>query len=738
MTTQEQFKEQDREWKRRRRERIIIFITVIVIILLTYVESHISQFEELISTSNDILIFGLININIILIILLIFLIVRNVVKLIFDRRRGIVGSSLRTKLVVAFVSLSLVPTVVLFMVATKFLSNSIENWFSMKMGLALSRSLEVAQTYYQETANNAVNYARQISDEISANSLYEKEREEYLETLLAQRRKSYNLGSAEAYFDNRQERLFIRDDDNPEITPLKLTPKVLEDVFMGKASSRIQSEGSGDLLSGLAPIFSNYNPREVIGAVIVSYHIRKDLVDKMADIADTNEEYKHLMLLKNPIKFSYIMTLSIVTLLIIFSATWFGLYLARGITGPIHDLADATEAIAEGNLDYHIDILADDEIGVLVSSFNKMTRDLKVSSERLKHANIDLEQRKNYMETVLRNVSAGVISIDRRGIITTINRAAERIFGINAESVLNKRYSEVLTPDYMKLVRELLTELKDSGENSIEKKIQVMPRDGILTLLVSVTISRDNGNYMGLVVVFEDLTELQKAERLAAWREVARRIAHEIKNPLTPVKLSAERLQRKYGDKIEGREGAVFWECTKTISNQVEVLKNLVDEFSTFARMPVTTPVPNNLNEVINESILLFQDAHKEITFRFQRDNGLPEINIDAEQIRRVMINLLNNAVQAVSAVNGSGTIEIKTSCDTNLKKARVEVIDNGVGISPKNKVRVFEPYFSTKKSGTGLGLAIVESIITDHNGSISVRNNSPVGTIVAFEVPIG
>jgi len=737
MVTQEQLRNQEKEWNRRRRERIIILITVIVVILLTYVESHLSRLEEFISISNDVLIFGLININIILIILLIFLIVRNAVKLIFERRRGIIGSNLRTKLVVAFVSLSLIPTVVLFLVATKFLSNSIENWFNVKTGVALSRSLEVAQTYYQQTANNAMNYARQISAEISDNILYEKEREDYLETLLEKRQKSYNLGSAEVYFDNRKERLFSRNENNPDIPPLQLTPKILEDVFMGKAISTVQSIGSGDLISGLAPVFSNFQPREVIGVVIVSYHMQKTLVDKMAIIAKTNEEYKQLTLLKNPIKFSYIITLSIVTLLIIFSATWFGFYLARGITGPIHDLADATEAIAQGDLDQHIDVLADDEVGVLVNSFNKMTKDLKFSSERLKQANIDLEQRKNYMETVLRNVSAGVISVDRHGVITTINRAAERMLGIKTEAVLNKRYNEVLIPEYMTLVRELLTELKESGEGSIEKQIQLMPRDRIMTFLVSVTISRDNGNYMGLVIVFEDLTQLQKVERVAAWREVARRIAHEIKNPLTPVKLSAERLQRKYGDKIEGEDRAVFQECTRTISNQVEVLKNLVDEFSRFARMPVTKPAPNNLNAVIHDSIILFQDAHKEITFDFRKDNTLPEIKIDAEQIKRVMVNLLDNAVEAVSARNGNGKIEIKTSCDKSFKKAKVEVIDNGVGISPKNKVKVFEPYFSTKKSGTGLGLAIVDSIISDHNGSISVGNNDPTGTIIAFELPI-
>lgn len=727
-----------KEWQRRRRERIIILITVIVIVLLTYLERHLSSVEELISLPSDILVFGLININIILIILLIFLIVRNLVKLIFERRRGIIGSRLRTKLVVAFVSLSLIPTIVLFLVAIKFLSYSIENWFNIRMSGALSRSLEVAQIYYQQTADNAKNYAKQISTEITENKLYEKERADYLKSLLEQRQKSHQLGSAEVYLDNRKERLLIRNQSREAMPPLELTPKILEDVFMGKEISTVQSISTGDLISGLAPIFSNYKPREVIGVAIISYHMSKDLVDKMAVISRTNEEYKQLTLLKNPIKLSYIITLFIVTLLIIFSATWFGLFLARGITGPIHDLAEATEEIARGNLDHHIDLLADDEIGVLVDSFNKMTKDLKVSSENLKLANIDLEQRRKYMETVLGNVSAGVVAINRSGFITTINRAAENMLGIKSAKVLNKRYEDVLNPEHLVLVRQFLKELKESGSDSIEKQIQLMPKDRVLTILVSVSVSRDdNGNYMGMVTVFEDLTQLQKAERVAAWREVARRIAHEIKNPLTPVKLSAERLQKRYGDKVKGEDRTVFQECTRTISNQVEVLKNLVDEFSRFSRMPVTNPVPNDLNSVIQDSIILFQDAHKNIIFNFRKDEKIPQLNLDAEQIKRVMINLLDNAVEAVSALNGAGKIVIRTSCDRKFRKARVEVADNGLGILPKDKVKIFEPYFSTKKSGTGLGLAIVDSIISDHNGSVSIGDNVPKGTVVAFELPI-
>ena len=726
------------EFKKRKRERIIIFITVIFIIGLTYLESHLAHIEELAPISSEVLIFGLININVILIILLIFLIVRNVVKLIFERRRGILGSKLRTKLVAAFVSLSLIPTVVLFLVAIQFLSYSIDNWFNIKMSSALNQSLEVAQIYYQHFADSAKYYAKELSHEITENKLYEKEKTNYLKTLIEQRQKNYNLGSAEVYFDNRKERLFFKDQNNPDIPPMELSPKILEGVFMGKEVSTVQSISTGDLINGLAPIFSNFDPKEVIGVVIVSYYMSKNLVDKMSVISRTNEEYKQLTLLKNPIKLSYIITLSIVTLLIIFSATWFGIFLAKGITGPVQDLADATDEIARGNLDYHIDVFADDEIGVLADSFNKMTKDLKINSEGLKRANIDLEQRRKYMETVLRHVSAGVVSIDRNGIISTINQAAEKMLGIQTEKVLNKKYGEVLKVEHLHLVREFLLELKRSGSDFVEKQIQLMLKDRMLTILAAMTILKDDGgNYMGIVVVFEDLTQLQKAERVAAWREVAKRIAHEIKNPLTPVKLSAERLQKKYGNKINGEDGAVFQECTRTISNQVDVLKNLVNEFSRFARVPVTNPSPNDLNKVVEDSVILFQDAHKNITFDFQRDKHIPRLNIDAEQIERVLVNFLDNAVEAVSALNGNGRIEIKTVYKRDSQRARVEVADNGIGILPENKVRLFEPYFSTKKSGTGLGLAIVDSIISDHKGSLSVEDNIPTGTIVAFELPI-
>lgn len=723
-----------KELRKRRRERITIVIIAALIIALTFAESHLSRIKAIHPISSDLLIYGLININIILLLLLIFLIIRNVVKLVFERRRGVLGSKLRTRLVAAFVSLSLIPTVILFLVAINFLSFSIDNWFKFKIGGALNQSLEVAQIYYQQKADTAKYYARQISSDITKNRLYEKEKLSYLQTLIRQRQKDFNLGLIEIYFDNQNERLVATDPDTPNVVSIKLSPKILEDIFMGKNTTTVQSTGMGDFISGVSPVYSNLSPREVIGMVVASLVIPQDLVDKMVLISKTSEEYEQFKLLKNPIKWGYIFTFSIVTLLIIFSATWFGLFMAKGITEPIQDLAEATVEIAKGNLDHHIDVVADDEIGTLVDSFNKMTRDLKKVNEGLELANIDLEQRRKYMEVVLSTVLAGVISIDRNGIIATINSAAEKMLDVKAHEVLNRKYEEVLKPEHLTIINDFLREMKKSARGFVEKQAQLLLKDRVLTVQAALTtLQDDGGNNIGTVVVIEDLTQLKRAERTAAWREVARRLAHEIKNPLTPVQLSAQRLQRKYGDKLGGN-GSVFSECTRTIISQVDVLKNLVNEFSRFARLPVTNPSLNDLNEIIADSIALFRDTCKDISFDFDMDSGIPKLNLDAQQIKRVMINLLDNAV---AAVDKRGKIQIKTSYDKINRKVTVEVIDDGRGIAPHDKTKLFEPYFSTKKTGTGLGLVIVNSIISDHHGSVSIRDNIPSGTVVAFDLPI-
>ena len=723
------------EARRRRRERKIILVTIVVIVVLTFIMSHLSSRETIIPKFQDVLIFGLININIILVVLLIFLIVRNVVKLVYERRHGILGAKLRTKLVAAFVGLTLVPTIVLFVVAINFLSASIDNWFDIKVGNALNLSLDVAQNYQQQMAENVKDYAKQISSDITRNKLHEKGRADYLKTLIEQRQKILKLGLIEIFLDQQNEKIIFRDPEYPDIPSIGISDKQRDEVRAGRQISAIQSFAKGDFIRGIAPVYSGLSPKEVIGIVVVNDFIPKGFLDKMTVISKASDEYKQFKLLKNPIKASYIIILFAVTLLIIFSATWFGFYLARGITEPIQDLAEGTRALAQGNLDYKIDVVADDEIGVLVDSFNRMTGDLKKSKVSLEQANIDLEQRRKYMETVLRNVSAGVVAVDKEGTITTINRAAERMLGIKTEMVLHRKYEEVLGPEQMNMVKIILADMQKSGEDITEKQITINIKDRAMTLLVTMgLLIDDDGQYMGMVVVFEDITQLQRAERMAAWREVARRIAHEIKNPLTPIQLSAQRLQRKYADRL-GEDESVFTECTKTIINQVDVLKNLVNEFSRFARMPVSQRTPNDLNGVVKESVVLFQDAHKAITFDVQEDAHIPRLNLDAEQIRRVMVNLLDNAVAAIDGKDGR--IEVKTFYDEAGRKARVDVIDNGCGVSDADKMRIFEPYYSTKRSGSGLGLAIVNSIISDHRGHVTVTDNTPKGTIASFELPV-
>ena len=725
-----------RETKRRKRERIIIIVTVFLIALITYIESRIFRGEALpLPVSGNALIFGLININIILIILLIFLIVRNLVKLIFERRRGVVGSKLRTRLVAAFVSLSLIPTVLLFLVSINFLSNSIDNWFSIRIGDALNRTLEVAQIYYQQSADQAKYYARELSAEISKNGLYEAEKFIYLKALLDRRHKSYKLNMLDVHIENQKENFAVSDREYPQMAPRSLTPKELEDVYAGRELTTIEQAGKGDLIRGVVPIFSFASPKEVIGVVTASYFFPDGLVEKISVISKISEEYRQLTLLKTPIKFGYIITLFLVTLLIIFSATWFGLYLAKGITVPIQDLAEATRKIAQGDLNHQIDIVADDEIGVLVASFNRMTVDLKRSKQGLERANLDLEQRRNYTETILRNVSAGVIAVDGKGVITMINRAAEKMFGIRTQKVLNRPYEEVLIPEHRLLADEVLREMRERAEGFIEKQLDLTLGEKTMTILMTITAIRDDeGREMGMALVFEDLTKLQRAERAAAWREVARRMAHEIKNPLTPVQLSAQRLQKKYGDRL-GEDDAVFRECTKTIIDQVEVLKNLVNEFSRYARLPVTNLAIHDLNEVVRNSVILFQDAHKEIVFDFQQGADIPKLMLDPEQMQRVMVNLLDNAVAAVDG--RTGRIEIRTARSDDGKTVKLSVADNGCGIPSGYKVKMFEPYFSTKRSGMGLGLTIVHSIMADHHGRIGVADNHPSGTVVTLDLPV-
>jgi two-component system nitrogen regulation sensor histidine kinase NtrY len=713
--------------RRRRNEIVIIGIISVLIVILTTIEMKFPQVGEGIPIAHNIIIFSLININIILILLLIFLVIRNLVKLIFERKRKVLGARLRTKLVVAFISLSLVPTILLFFVAVGFITNSVEHWFKAQVEQSLQGSLEVAQTYYRDFANNTISAAKQISQYLSKQQTFKGTGEiRLLKEQLEGKQKEYRLSALSVFL--RGEGEAIRVEDSTFETFFLSPPKDMLDAgFSGKEVSRILSVGEGEVITGIVPLFNSSEGGEVIGAVAASHFVSKSLTAKMREISQAFVEYKQTKILKKPIKFSYMMALLMVTLLIVFSAIWFGFRLAKDITVPIKELAEATHRIASGDLNFRIQMNAADEIGMLVQSFNQMTGDLQVSRS-------ELEQRKKYMEIVLKNVAAGVISIDERGMITTINTSAEQMLEVKGEEILEKRFSEVLAREYVEQIKRLLGELKSSRKDSIERQLTVSLKGKSLSLLINLAALKDEeGNPLGVVAVFDDLTELMKAQRMAAWREVARRIAHEIKNPLTPIQLSAQRLRRRYLEKLQ-QDGVVFDECTRTIVKQVEELKGMVNEFSNFARMPASTPTPNHLNEIIQETLILFKDARKQVRFNFIPQQDLPVFNMDRDQMKRVMINLIKNSL---AAIEREGEITIQTSYDPKLQMVRLEVSDNGYGIPDEDKGRLFEPYYSTKKTGTGLGLTIVNAIVTDHNGYIRVRDNKPKGTTFLIELPL-
>ncbi|MGZ3591836.1 MAG: HAMP domain-containing protein, partial [Thermodesulfobacteriota bacterium] len=649
------------EARRRRNELVIIGIISILILVLFTIEIKFPQMWGKIPVANNIIIFSLININTILILLLIFLVIRNLVKLIFERKRKVLGAKLRTKLVVAFISLSLVPTMFLFFVAVGFITNSVEHWFSAQVEQSLQGSLEVAQTYYRDFANSTVSSAQQISKSVPRQGIQKGSREmSLLREQLEARRQEHHLSTLGIFPKGEGDAIRVEDSMLRSVS-VNLPKDLLEAGFSGKEVSRILSVGEGELITGIAPVFNSSEGGEVVAIVVATHFIPKSLTVKMREISQAFVEYKQLKILKNPIKFSYMMALLMVTLLIVFFATWVGFHLAKDITVPIKDLAEATDRIATGDLNFRIQMKATDEIGMLVQSFNQMTGDLQVSRS-------ELEQRKKYMEIVLKNVAAGVISIDEKGEVTTINTSAEEMLQIKGDTVLEKNFSGVLPKEYVGQIERLLDELKSSRKDSIERQVTVNLEGKSLSLLINLTALRDEeGKPLGVVAVFDDLTQLIKAQRMAAWREVARRIAHEIKNPLTPIQLSAQRLRKRYWEKIQP-DGMVFDECTRTIVKQVEELKGMVNEFSNFARMPASRPTPNQLNEIIQESLVLFQATQKQIRFEFAPAD-LPVVNVDREQMKRVMINLIKNSL---TAIEKEGTIKIQTNYDPKLQTVRL------------------------------------------------------------------
>lgn len=729
--------------KRRRRERYIIGLLVVVIPCLTYLGTRVLDLGLDLPVANNILILVLININVILLLLLLYLTMRNLVKLFFERKKGMMGARLRTKLVVAFMTLSLLPTVILFFVSVQFISTSIEYWFNLPVERSLKNSLEVGQGYYDRIVDELLRHGNGLSRLITYHGYTLTSRTEEMEKLISDKRVEYHLAAVKVFSQNLQVRSMSRD-EKLDFSPFK-DPSVdlLRKAFEKGTDTRdIQSAPVGQMVSGIVPIFSRTESKAVVGLVVVQRLVPGAFVNRLNAIPRGLEEFKQFKLLKKPIKIIHLITFSIVTLLIIFASVWFGLFLSKGITVPIQELAEGTHRIAQGDYDVFVDLESEDEIGVLVNSFNRMALDLKDSKVQLEEANRELirrnyeiEQRRLYMEIVMANVAAGVLSANSEGRIFTLNKSAEKMLGLGAAGVIGRHYREAMDRPHLRHLRDLFEEKTLLKRGSVKRQTTLSIGDRTLTLIVSLNVLRDEkNNYLGLVAVFEDLTELERAQRMAAWREVARRIAHEVKNPLTPIQLSAQRLQKRYGHKLGTDDGQVFEECTNMIIDQVEGLKRLVNEFSSYARMPAPQLAINDIRQIIEESVSLYRETQKGVQIVFQNAVEVPSFRVDREQMKRVMINLLDNAIDAIEE---EGRVDVTLSYDLGRQVVTIEVADDGQGIPPEHKDRLFEPYFSTKKHGTGLGLAIVSDIISDHNGSIRVLEGESKGTRFLVELPV-
>jgi two-component system nitrogen regulation sensor histidine kinase NtrY len=427
--------------------------------------------------------------------------------------------------------------------------------------------------------------------------------------------------------------------------------------------------------------------------------------------------------------------------LILFGASWFGFYVARSITVPIQRLAQATDAIAQGDLSVRIDAKATDEIGTLIDSFNRMTADLQSSKSTIESANlslrrtnVELDRRRAYIETVVDTIAAGLLSIDKNGVVTNFNPSGERILGLSVGRVQGRPANEAFKEFGLTLFQTIYDRMLQDQRDDLTLDGTIEVEGKFLTVALHASRMKDEQEQdLGVVLVFEDLTELLKAQKVAAWQEVARRVAHEIKNPLTPIQLSAQRMRKKFMEKAPDFD-RVFDESTNVIVNEVASLKHMVDEFSKFARLPAPQLVLQSLHDVINEVISLYRGGHKDIELIVHLDEDLPHLKFDWEQIKRVLVNLLDNAIQAM---NQKGRVWITTQYDTRRRRAVVSIADEGNGIAIEDQEKLFVPYFTRKKTGTGLGLAIVRRIITDHDGHISAGNNQPRGAVFTFELPV-
>lgn len=711
--------------------------------------------------ANKMLLFVLWYINIVLILAILLVLVRNFFRLLLERHNRILGSKFKTKLVLTAISLSLIPVLILFPFATRLLLDSFDQWFSLPIGEVVEQAKETAEYLNEEIQRNNQRTARRAMERLVAFDLGEIDQHFELQSELQALReelqshylavydgKEYIYGTADLAAGLRREPDFRgRTDFLEEAIEQGSSWRVLEETLeidgrllisafarprplpaVDPASAEAGTDPASDVAADAASDVAAEVPYTV---VVTGTVLPRDMAEKSESLLRAHQEYLQLSVQRQSLRSIFLSILIMVTLLVILAFSSIGLRLARRITVPIQALADGTRRISQGDLDHQVAVQVDDELGVLVDGFNRMTSELKRNRELVERQHRELVNTNKRIQAVLQNVAAGVIAIGADGVILTCNGAALAILAQREEDVVGRPIGEAWSEGDRARLAELLREEFTSG-GQMRRQLQLTIGGVWKTLEVKVTTLPDpQGLPGGRVVVVEDLTELIQAQKMATWNEVARRIAHEIKNPLTPIRLTAERLLRRH-EQGDPQLGETLEQGVHTIVREVESLKHMVDEFSRFARMPQPRPRDVRLEALFRELVRLHDGIKPGVRVEAEVGEGAESVRFDPEQLKSVLINLIDNAMEAMEAPG-----EVRLSSARNGRRIYIHVADTGRGIDAEDKERVFLPYFSTKGRGTGLGLSIVHRIVGDHHANIVVRDNQPRGAVFTLEVPI-
>jgi two-component system, NtrC family, nitrogen regulation sensor histidine kinase NtrY len=682
-----------------------------------------------------------------------FVLARNIIKLAVERRRGLPFSRFRAKLVGAMLGLTIIPAMLVLLVGSELIRSSTEKWVSQPVDAWLGSAKQIAVEYYREREEIVVQHAASLAISVPANAVRSGD-SAAIRKLIEAEVLHGRIRRVEVYA------LVPGGDPVPLVAAQSPSlPRADVRASTDRLAARVASGANGIVHEPLADggelvqagaLVTDPATRQPLGVVIASDHLTGELATESRRIISAYENYTRLRVLSRPLQGMYLSVFLMMTLMILVSATWMGLYLAKRITRPVHMLAEGAREIGAGHLDHRIEPETRDEFGSLIEAFNSMAGELATSQRKLERSRVDLErknlqldERRRYIETVLERIATGVVSIGFDGRVETINGAALRLLGVD-RAVIGTRAEDIFERDDLKPLGLVLRQARSGVGQAAGQEVSLVREGRELHLAAAATpFQKEDGSYEGAVLVFDDVTPLIRTQRVAAWRDVARRLAHEIKNPLTPIQLCAERMRRHFGT-APAPVRELVEECTTTIVGEVESLKGLVDEFAQFARMPAPKAVPVDLNQMLIETLALYNGLFRTIQIEKRFEGTLPAVCIDVEQMRRVVINLVDNAVEALGGSTARArpggappTIVVGTEHDQPNDVARILVSDNGPGISAADRDKLFMPYYSTKRRGSGLGLAIVRRIVVEHGGSIEALDNEPVGTQFVIELPI-